>query len=621
MAPVPEGAMRPAVEYTVRLGDGRAHLVAVECRLRSLPPRVSVDFVLPVWTPGSYLVREFAQHVQDVSATDGGSRPLDCRKIEKNVWRVATGGAPEVAFAYRVYAYEASVRTSWLDGRHATLNGATLFVYADGFAESGATVTLELPPGWTAVSTSLERVAGAPGHVFEAAGFDELADSPIEAGTHEVHAFEACGAPHEIALVGGGNADPRRLVADVRRIVETAGALFGGGLPYGRYVFIAHLVPPGAGGGGLEHRASCLLQMPRFGFRPENEYLRRLSLVAHEFFHAWNVKRFRPRDFVPLDYRRENLTRLLWVAEGWTSYYEWVLLRRAGLLTGHQMLDALARDARSLLETPGRFVQSLEDASFDAWIKYYRQNENSRNSQVSYYVKGAVAALVLDLLIRERSRGTRSLDDVVRALDEAARSPEYRGYDAAVVKAACARAAGSPLDDYFRTAIEGTGEIDLARALRPFGLEIAWAAEPAPRGAVERRGFLGVSVASEGGKLRVKSVLAGSPALRAGLAAGDEIVAIDGWRVADPAALRARLEDSEAGRSIEIDAFHRDARYRATATLGEPPRGELVFRRVARPTPEQRTLYEQWIGEPFDREPTQEELLSPVGKGHGDRLV
>jgi len=615
----------PPIEYAVDLRDGRAHLVRVECRVRAIGTRDAVEFVLPVWTPGSYLVREFAQHVQDFEAHDlEGGRPLPARKTEKNVWRVETRGAAGVAVRYRVYAFEASVRTSWLDARRATLNGASIFVYPEGagLRDRAATVTLSTPADWTAISTALERVGG--GATFRAADYDELVDSPIEAGTHATHAFEACGVPHEIALVGAGNADVPRLVADVRRVVDAAARLMGGvALPYRRYVFIVHFVPPSSGGGGLEHRASCLLQMPRFGFRPENEYLRRLALVAHEHFHVWNVKRFRPRDLVPLDYRRENTTSLLWVAEGWTSYYEWLILRRAGLLSGHQMLEALARDARSLLETPGRHVQSLEEASFDAWIKYYRQNENSRNSQVSYYVKGAVAAMVLDLAIRERSRGARSLDDVVRSLDAAVteRGSDYAGFDAADVKALAAKAAGAPLDDFFATAIEGTDEILVSRALKPFGLEGAWVMEPSPRGTAESRGFLGVAVGSDGGRLRVKSVLAGSPAEAAGLAAGDEIVAVDGWRVADSGALRARIEES-AHRDVAIDAFHREEHYRATATIGGPPiAGEFTFRKVPRPTAEQRTLYEQWIGEPFDREPTPDELLAPVGKGHGERLL
>jgi len=610
----------PRIDYAVSLEDGRSHLVSVAMRVRGVEAS-ALDLAMPLWTPGSYLVREFAQHVQEVRAASADGKALALRKTAKNAWRVETGGASEVTVSYRVWAFEPTVRTSYLDAEHATLNGASIFLHVPGRTGEPATLRLRVPPGWNAVSTALEREEGETGFVYRASDYEELVDSPIEAGRHAVHAFEAAGVPHELAIVGRGDVDPRRLSADLGRVVEAAADLMGGRVPYRRYVFLVHLVGPGVGG-GLEHRASSLLQMPRNGFRPDGEYARRLALAAHEHFHVWNVKRFRPRDLVPIDYGREMTTSLLWVAEGFTSYYEWVVLRRAGLVTGHQFLEALARDARHVLETPGRFVQSLAEASFDAWIKFYRQNENSRNSQVSYYVKGAVVALLLDLFIREKSRGARSLDDVVRALDAAADRPGYRGYGADDVKAAAERAAGgASLDAFFRDAIEGTKEIDLARALAPFGLEPAWVKEPVPSGAPERRGFLGMSLSIDGGRLRAKTVLSGSPAMQAGISPGDEIVAAGGFRVAELSSFRARVEESEPGTELEIVAFHRDALYAATATVGEAPRGDYVFRRVPRPTPEQRTLYEQWIGEPFDREPTHDDLLAPVGKPREERFV
>ncbi len=418
------------ITFTVAMPRPHTHLFDVDIGIKRTTAGPQEErLVMPVWTPGSYLVREFGRHVQDFAVKDAAGQPLKWEKTDKHAWRVVTNGARDWHATYRVYANELSVRTSELNSAHAFWNNANLLMYLDGFLQSPATVRVLAPDVWK-VATGLPIVPGQK-NTFRAENFDLLYDSPFEVSNFKTLVFNVKGIPHRIVIDGEGNYDPERMRRDVQKLVETQVETMGGEIPYRDYTFILHL--RANAGGGLEHANSTALGYPRFAFKtergdrttsaapnttdtPQRDYRGFLSLVSHEFFHLWNVKRIRPDALGPFDYTKENYTKLLWVAEGITDYYADLLLRRAGLITEGEFLAATARSIQNLQNTPGRQVQSVEESSFDTWIKYYRQDENSINSQISYYDKGAILGLLLDLELRKRTNGGKSLDDVMRYL-------------------------------------------------------------------------------------------------------------------------------------------------------------------------------------------------------------
>ena len=457
------------IVYRLSLPEPHTHhfLVDLEADDVSGPARL----VMPSWTPGSYLMREFPRNVVTFAAADGAGNPLPARKTDKNTWLVDAPSDGRLRARYLVNADELSVRTSHLDSTHGFVNGTSVFLYLEG--RQGDEVRLEVrpPQGWR-VTTALEETAP---NTFRAAGYDELADSPLEIGTHALIDFEVDGVPHRYAIWGRGNYDPQRLVADTTRIVRAERALFGE-LPYRAYTIILHLLPGGSG--GLEHRDSTVLVADRWSFRgPQYEGF--LGLVAHELFHAWNGKRIRPAVLGPFDYVREAYTRELWVVEGITTYYTDLVLRRAGLITPQRYLEKVAEQATRLLGIPGRLVQPLEDASFDAWIKFYRPDANSPNATISYYHKGGLVALLLDLEIRRATGNQRSLDDVMRALWEQSGRPDT-GFAEGRVEEIASEVAGVELRPLFDRWLRGTGELDLAPRLAEAGLALLPAHEQRP---------------------------------------------------------------------------------------------------------------------------------------------
>jgi Predicted protease with the C-terminal PDZ domain len=441
---------------------------------------------------------------------------------------------------------------------------------------------------------------------FRAHDYDELVDSPFECGTHRLLTFEVDGIPHEIALWGRGNEDERQILADTRAIVETTRAMFGR-LPYRRYVFIVHLVDGGYG--GLEHRNSVSNIVDRWGFRPARSYEKFLALTAHEFFHVWNVKRIRPAPLGPFDYTRENYTRQLWVMEGITSYYDHLILLRAGLISRERYLETLADDIKLLQSQPGRTLQTLEQSSFDAWIKFYRPDENGPNSSVSYYLKGSLVALLLDLEIRRRTGGARSLDDVLRYLyehyggdqvhdlysGEFARRPGFNdndGFCRAVE--AVAGEEGGAYRAFLARAVASTDELEYDRAFDAVGLRLV-------RGhSLEKENdhlpaWHGLRLKTEHGRLKVSVTLAGGPGEAAGIYAGDELIALDGVRI-DEERLKARLAERKPGDTVVFSLFRRDDLLHIPLQLAEAPPDTLTITPVESPTEEQKRLLDGWLG-------------------------
>ena len=570
--------------YRLGMPEPHTHLFHVEMEIQGVHSAASL--AMPSWTPGSYLMREFPRNVQGFEATDGAGASLAWSKTDKNRWHVAAPANGTLRVRYQVYANELSVRTSHLDATHASVNGASVFMYDEARAGEPLELEVAAPEGWR-VTTALRSDNGR----FTASGFDELVDSPLEIGTHALLEWEVAGKTHRYAVWGRGNLEGERLAADTSRIILAEKALFGE-LPYPDYTFILHLTPGGAG--GLEHRDSTALLADRWAFRGP-AYERFLGLVAHEFFHLWNGKRIRPAALGPFDYTAENYTRDLWVVEGITTYYTDLFLRRAGLITAHRYLERLAESIARFRSLPGRSVQSLADSSWNTWIKFYRPDANTPNSSISYYEKGAHAALLLDLRIRAATGNERSLDDVMRRLWAEFGVPDA-GFPEGEVERIAAEVAGTDLTEFFDLALRGTAELPFEETLEAAGFALRPAHEIAPLPGSDARTevHIGAQFRAEGGRALVTQVLAGTPAFRAGLNAGDELVALDGLRIT-PETLPLRLAERRPGDRVPLTVFRRDelVTLPLEVELVAPPR--LLLRSVDNPTPAQKRLHDDWL--------------------------
>lgn len=577
----------PAIRYRLTMPEPHTHLFGVEMRVEGVGG--PLELVMPTWTPGSYLIREFGRNVLSFRPEDGAGAPLGWTKVDKHTWRVDPPADGTVRVRYQLYAHELSVRTSHLDASHGYVNGASAFLYAAGREREPVVLEVEAPEGWR-ITTGLPKTDRP--EVFRAVDYDELVDCPLEIGTHELAVWEQEGRTHRFAVWGRGNLQLDRLVADTRKVVSAAKELFGE-LPYDEFTFIVHLVPGQYG--GLEHRNSTSIMLDRWGFRGTLEYERAVVLVAHEFFHVWNGKRIRPARLGPFDYTRENYTRSLWIVEGLTTYYTDVLLRRAGILSPQRFLERVGTSIAQMESAPGRLRQTLEEASFDAWIKYYRQDENSPNATISYYHKGAMVSLLLDLRIREITGNARSLDDVLRILWE-----RYGKRDVGLpedgIREIVAEVCGDPLDEIFETYLRTTEELDFDAPLSAAGLERT---EPGPVPPIPGMDgpplVLGLRFKEKAGRTLVANVLAGTPAYHAGVNAGDEVIALDGLRTS-ARDIPTRIMEREEGDVVELTVFRRDELMTFRVKLERSPELRPVLRRVPEPTPLQRAIYESWLG-------------------------
>ncbi|HXG85212.1 MAG TPA: PDZ domain-containing protein [Pyrinomonadaceae bacterium] len=570
----------PEISYTVSMSKPWTHLLEVEMRLKSTTMPQAAEIQMPVWTPGSYLIREYARHVQDFTAKDASGGDLAWEKTNKNTWRIQTKAANEIVVKYNVYANELTVRTNELNADHAFFNNAALLMNVKGFLNAPSTVRVNPYGNWK-VATGLPRVEGQA-NTFRAPNFDVLYDSPFEVGDHKEASFTVQGKPHRYVVEGEGNYDLNRITADTSKIIEESYKIFGD-LPYDDYLFILNL----RGGGGLEHLNSTALQFNRFGLTGAR-YKDFLSLVAHEFFHLWNVKRIRPDALGPFDYNNENYTKLLWVAEGATSHYEPVLLQRAGIITDKEFLAGKAAAIQALQNRPGRFQTSLEEASFDAWIKYYRQDENSVNNQISYYDKGDIVNFMLDLQIRRDSNGAKSLDDVMRYLynEFAKKNKNFTPEDYQKISEMMA---GKPLNDFFAKYVRGREEIDYNSILSGFGLQMTTG------GGAAEKAYLGADLTQAGDRLTVRATPAETPAYEQGLNSADEIVAIDGNR-ASQTFLTGYLDTKRPGDKIKITVFRFDQMREIEITLGGRAPQSYKIVAVENPTADQKRLYLGYFG-------------------------
>ena len=583
--------------YTLSFSQPHTHLYEVAFTIGNVNAP-QIDLVMPTWTPGSYLQREFARNVQEFAALDESSRPLRWEKANKATWRVETGSANgrarTVYVRYLVYANELSVRTSHLDASHAYFNGASVFMFVKGATDQPVKLKINAPAGWR-ITTPLALAPGSDGF-YTAPNYDVLVDSPTEVGTHRLLEFDHRGKRHRIAIWGEGNFDEARLKEDFAKIVEQ-GALMFGGLPYDHYTFIVH-VQQGIGG-GLEHLNSTTLQTRPDAFSPRKHYLGFLLLTSHEYFHLWNVKRIRPKSLGPFDYENENYTRALWLSEGTSDYYGRLLLRRAGLMTSAEYLENMVAEIARYEQTPGRKVMSAESASFNAWIKGYRPDENSPNSAIDYYNKGDLLGWMLDFEIRSRTGGKKSLDDVMRYLDENY-AQRGVGFPEEELKGVFEKVAGADFTDFFRRYVSGTDEIDFDSYLRMAGLQLrrtykrSSLFDSGQKSQQAPRGYLGVRTRAAGDRVFISNVIAGTPAYQGGLNSEDELVAIDGRRV-DESNVNERMDTLRPGQGVTVTVFRRGRMMTLNLTAAQKPFDRYAIIAVKQPSAAERAFYKSWL--------------------------
>lgn len=498
------------INYEVSMPEPHTHYFEVKMEIIDYEKEY-VDIKMPVWAPGSYLVREFAKSVENLSAK-ANNKLVSTEKLNKNTWRIHSNNAKNISITYAVYAFEMSVRTSFLDASHGYFNGSSIFMFVEELKNNPISLSIIPFEGWKKVSTSLTSVGDFK---YKAPNYDILVDSPVEIGNHITFDFSSAGVTHHVAMYGEGNYDIEKLKVDMAKITQAATDVFGEN-PNKEYTFIIHNLTKGSG--GLEHLSSTTLQVNRWTYDEDN-YKGFLSLVAHEYFHLWNVKRIRPIELGPFDYNNENYTDLLWVMEGFTSYYDELLLYRAGIYTEDEIISKFRGSINNIENQPGNKVQPVADASFDAWIKAYRPTENSYNTTISYYTKGSVIANMLDLKIINSTNGEKSLDDLMKFLYSEYYKKEQRGFTSSEIKKAIENISGLDLTDFFKNYINGTESFDYPTIFGYAGYNIETVLNKKPS--------LGISLNYN----TISKVTRNSSAYDGGLNVNDEIIAIDGYRV------------------------------------------------------------------------------------------
>ena len=535
------------VNYSLRMPKPQNHYYHVEMELSDIKSK-EVNVKMPIWAPGSYLAREFAKHVNLVKAYDENGKDLIVKKTDKNTWKVTRENASKITINYEVYAFELSVRTSFLDLTHGFVSGSGVFMYVEGCKAKSGTVEIFPHESFSKITTALEPVAesiasdGSVKYTFE--DYDQLLDCPIEIGNQKEFSFQAAGITHHVAMYNFGNYNIPKLKEDMAKVVKGATSVFGEN-PNKEYTFIIHNVVNAQG--GLEHRNSTVLSVNRWTYDGP-KYKNFLKLVAHEYFHLWNVKRIRPVELGPFNYDSENYTSLLWVMEGFTSYYEKMILLKEGIYSKEEFLDKMFSSLNYVEGSVGSRVQPVSHASFDAWIKAYRPNENSSNTTMSYYSRGSVIAMMLDSKIIQKYKGKKSLDDFMQLIYNKYYLKKGRGFSETEFKTELASFIGENMDDFYAKYIDGTEIPDYNAQFSPIGLNVAYVGESKPS--------VGLSLSQSGGKTIVKGIRSNSAAEDAGLSVNDEVIGFNGLR-ADKSSLDSYFDNVITGEKINV-LFSRD---------------------------------------------------------------
>lgn len=572
------------INYSLSMSQPWTHYFEVSMtlsnisKIKELTQKEYVDFKMPVWTPGSYLVREYAKNVEGFEAI-AGAKKVKANKINKNTWRVYSNGANEVKISYKVYAYELSVRTSFLDDTHGYLNGASIFMYVSQLKKQPSKVAIIPFKGWNSISTGMKKATDAE-NTFYAPDYDIIVDSPIEIGTHKVLNFEIQNVPHSVAMYSNGPLEyNQEKVIDAYKRVTQAASTVVGEHPCKDYTFIVHHLP--GVGGGLEHLNSTTCQTSPLAYATDAGFKGFMGLIAHEYFHLWNVKRIRPIALGPFDYDNENYTHMLWVAEGFTSFYQENILLRAGILTPEEYKNKVAASISGIENQPGQKVQSVAEASWDAWIKYYRPNENSQNSTISYYNKGGVIGSLINLYIIGETKGKKSLDDVFKLLWNEYYKKQGRGYKDEEFQAACEKIAGKSMDSFFQKYIWNTDAIDYDAFFNYVGLKLVKEYDT-------KTPFLGATIQNN----KISTVLKGASAYEGGLNVNDEILEIDGNKYPVNSSY---ITDKQVGDIIKVKVKRFGREFTYDIMLMANPSTRAKLERVQNPTAEQEELYKKWL--------------------------
>jgi predicted metalloprotease with PDZ domain len=539
------------------------------------------DFKLPAWTPGYYRIMDYSKNLVNFRSSDDAGHLLDWSKTAKNTWHVDSHNARSITISYDVYAFNPFVAESFLDDTRGYITPASLFLHVAGRIQHPVTLAIHPYSGWNTVVLGLDPVAGQP-NTFSAPDFDLLYDCPILMGNQEVRSFEVQGIPHALVIENVTNVEHAKITADLKRMVESAVRIIGE-IPYRHYTFLAM----GNGGGGIEHLTSTAMMFNGSTLSDPAGYSRWLSFVAHEYFHTYNVKRIRPIALGPFDYDKENYTDMLWVSEGFTVYYEDLILVRAGLMTRDQYFERVQKNIQHYENSPGHLIQSAAESSFDTWIKGMNRGEYFSNTTISYYDKGAALGLLLDLKIRNETANRRSLDDVMRALYQKYYKERKRGFTDQEFREECDSAAGIPLSEVFEYATT-VSDIDYRKYFAYAGLDIDVAPVAQP-GA-----FLGADAQFQDGSLVISSVEWESPAQHAGLMAQDQILALDGTRV-NAKSLEETLKSKKTADKIHVLLSRRGAVREIDVVLGQKMERSFKVKPAGSPNSLQTTILDDWL--------------------------
>ncbi|MHB8358177.1 MAG: M61 family metallopeptidase [Thermoplasmataceae archaeon] len=584
------------LSYLLEMENPESHFFKVTMNVEDYSEE-SMSVTMPAWTPGSYEILDFSRHVRKIKAVNSAGESIELSKKDKSTWKLANGKSRDIRITYEVFAHDLSVHTSHLDSSHGYLNGTNIFLYIEGYKDQTAELTIKPWKDWK-VSTGLEKVGDFK---YRATNFDILVDSPIEIGTHRSLFFNVDGKEHEIVLYGHGNENENKIKNDIQKIVESFLKIFGH-LPYKRYVFIFHLLSEEDSGGGLEHLNSTTIDVDRFIFSPFESYKKFLNVVSHEYFHLWNVKRIRPAELGPFNYKEENYTSLLWMAEGFTNYYGRMMLLRSGLISQKDFFKHFMETVRFYEMQPGRLNTSAYESSFDSWIKLYRPGPNNFNSYISYYTKGDMLGFLLNVRIIEATKGQKSLDDLYRHLYDKY-NKDGKGYTEKDLLLALKEITGMDFTDFYTRFIKSTEPIDFQSELDKLGVvlkKIFKDADEFPEGSP----YMG-SIFRNGSKNTVETVIEGSPAFKAGLSPGDEVVAINSYRFSDRFMKPIRedyrklkvekLTDFRSGDRIKLHVFRKGILVELELTLGDPVHD--LYEAVVRdePTERQKLFLEKFL--------------------------
>lgn len=537
-----------------------------------------LNLVMPVWSPGSYMVREFAKNVDSFQAN------APSKKTNKYTWNVDTSEVEVLIVDYEVYAFEISVRHSYVDANWAFLHGVSIFMYAEGREEEDIEINITPTAEWKDVEVALPKIRQRK-HTYSCENYDLLVDSPIALGNFDMGSYETDGVEHKVVMIGDGNYNMEKILSDFKLISDAETALIGEQPSSPLYIHFILNVEKGRG--GLEHLNCQTSMMERWAYLTEDKYRDFLGLIAHEYFHLWNIKRIRPIELGPFDYTKENYTEQLWVAEGITSYYDDKILHRAGITTDEQYFKALCKDINFLENSPGKERMNLAESSFNAWIRQYYQNENTRNVTVSYYNKGSVVSTMLDLEILHRTGGDKGLDDLMATLYQNFHKVLNRGFSADEFARTLEGVAGSDFTEFLNDMIHSTKAVNYERYFGYVGLEIKNKNEDNPEP------WLGVEVVQDKDKSKITTVYSNGPAAKAGLSVNDRVLSLNGWQIAEFTV--DVVQYFGVGEQMLVEVSRNGKILNIPITLEPDPNVEYELVPVAKPTKTQKKLRDIWL--------------------------